>query len=940
MMLIGLSVIIYHLSISPVGAQSWPEVTREAKPGVRWWWLGSAVDKKNLQWSMRQYAEHGIGAVEITPIYGVQGNQQTGDQFVPGKNIDYLSDRWMDMLRFTQSQGELQDIEIDMATGTGWPFGGPWVPLEESACKVLLVEKMVTGRKIENLELLPPEKDRPFCRLEKVMLYPDPETLEKDGIVPEAIEVTSAMKDGLLTWTAPKRAPQKIGWHVIAIYARFGVMKVKRAAPGGEGLVVDHFNKQAVANYLKHIEEAFERTGTPYPHTFFNDSYEVSEATWTPNFFEEFEKRRGYKLEERLPRILKGIAMVKYSQKEAEEKLKKGIWSHSYVYIGRKELQDYRETLSDLLLENFTEQWTAWAHKHGAITRNQAHGSPANLVDCYAAVDIPEIEGFGLSEFGIKGLRTDSGKTRKNDSDYSMFKYAPSAAHVCGKPYTSSETFTWLTEHFRTSLSQLKPDLDLMFCAGVNHMFFHGTCYSPQDDPWPGWKFYASIDMSPTNSIWRDAPYFMKYVERCQSFLQWGQPDNDFLVLLPVRDMWKGQQDKLLMQFSIHAMGKLAPDFIKTILAIDEAGFDCDYISERLLMGVTYKDGMLETAAGTRYKGLIIPGSLELPESVLQHICQLTAQGAHVFYADGSRAEDIEPLKTAGGRNFSVWNIKNVGLQMVAKPETMKTEHGLKAIRRKNDKGYHYFIANLTPNDIDEDITLAVPFKDALWFDPLTGNRYQVEKSGDSIGLMLRSGQSMILETFDEALPLNDIGDIAQLPIVNCQSSDTIVVNGPWSLTFTEETPKVGKTFTLDKLQTWETLDDDSVKVTMGTGVYTTHVKLKKKDVKGAANWQIDLGDVRESARVYINGKFIGCAWSVPFVLDFKGALKAGDNEVRIEVTNLPANRIADLDRRGVKWRKMEEINVVDINYKKTTYDQWEPVPSGLNSKVSLIKRF
>ena len=123
-----------------------------------------------------------------------------------------------------------------------------------------------------------------------------------------------------------------------------------------------------------------------------------------------------------------------------------------------------------------------------------------------------------------------------------MLKYAPSAAHICGKPYTSSETFTWLTEHFRTSLSQLKPDIDLMFCAGVNHMFFHGTCYSPKEDTWPGWKFYASIDMSPTNSIWRDAPYFMQYVERCQSFLQWGEPDNDFLVYLPVRDMWQKQR--------------------------------------------------------------------------------------------------------------------------------------------------------------------------------------------------------------------------------------------------------------------------------------------------------------------------------------------------------------------------------------------------------------
>lgn len=895
--------LLLSLMSSSASAQSWPEATREAKPGVRWWWLGSAVDKKNLQWSMREYAEHGIGAVEITPIYGVQGNQQTGERFTPGKNIDYLSDRWMDMLQFTQSQGELQDIEIDMATGTGWPFGGPWVPLEESACKVLFVDTTLIGKKVEHLELQVPERDRKYSKLQKVMAY------TRTG----AYDVTSAVKDGQLTWKAPKGQLKKDELRVIAVYVRYGVMKVKRAAPGGEGLVIDHFDRQAVANYLKHIEEAFERTGTPYPHTFFNDSYEVSEATWTPKFFEEFEKRRGYKLEEHLWKLLDGIKITKWSNKEQKEKREKdpSDLSHFVIAIGQKELVDYRETLSDLLLENFTEQWTAWAHKHGAITRNQAHGSPANLIDCYAAVDIPEIEGFGLSEFGIKGLRTDPGKTRKNDSDYSMFKYAPSAAHVCGKPYTSSETFTWLTEHFRTSLSQLKPDLDLMFCAGVNHMFFHGTCYSPQDDAWPGWKFYASIDMSPTNSIWRDAPYFMQYVERCQSFLQWGQPDNDFLVLLPVRDMWQQQQDKLMMQFSIHAMGKLAPEFIKTILAIDRAGYDCDYISERLLMGVTYKNGMLETKAGTRYKGLIIPGSGKMPETVKTHIEQLKMQGAHIFY-----------------------NIDAATLQTAAKPETMKTECGLKAIRRKNDKGYHYFIANLTPNDIETIEPLAVTFKDAVWFNPLNGDITPAVFDNDGLHICLHSGESMILETFNEAHVANESNGAQEFH----KDYQTIAVNGPWILSFIEEAPEVEKTFQLDKLQTWEKLDDDSVKVTMGTGVYTTHVQLTKQDVKDVAAWQIDLGDVRESARVYINGQLIGCAWSVPFVLDCQQTLKAGDNELRIEVTNLPANRIADLDRRGVKWRKMEEINVVDINYKKTTYDQWEPVPSGLNSEVKLIK--
>ena len=856
-------------------AQSWPTPTTEAKAGTRWWWLGSAVDEANLQWNLQEYAKHGIGAVEITPIYGVQGNEEN--------NIPYLSDKWLSMLRYTQEQCQRNGIELDMATGTGWPFGGPWVPLQESACKAIFVEKTIKGT--DDIDLSLSEKDAKNAVLHKVMLY------TPDRV---AIDVTASVKNGILSSPLPLEGVGEA--KVIALYIKYGVMKVKRAAPGGEGLVIDHFDRTAVANYLRHIEQAFERTGTPYPHTFFNDSYEVSDATWTPTLFEEFEKRRGYKLEEHLPELLNG----------------------------GKELSDYRETLSDLLLENFTQQWTAWAHKHGAITRNQAHGSPANLIDCYAAVDIPEIEGFGLSEFGIKGLRTDSGKTRKNDSDYSMFKYAPSAAHVCGKPYTSSETFTWLTEHFRTSLSQLKPDLDLMFCAGVNHMYFHGTCYSPKDDEWPGWKFYASIDMSPTNSIWRDAPYFMQYVERCQSFLQWGQPDNDFLVLLPVRDAWKKQPNKLLMQFSIHAMGELMPEFRQAILDIDKAGFDCDYISERLLMGVSYKNGMLETAAGTCYKGLIIPGSGNMPETVKAHIAALKAQGAHIMYG-------IDKQKMA----------------RAAKPEPMKTQLGMKAIRRKNPTGYHYFIANLNSTDFYTDFLyqeLAVPFKDALWFNPLNGEITRAKIKDGKIQIELRSGESMILQTFDEVIP-TDLPYRSIAPYSICEATpDGFVdhevhktIEGPWTLSFMEEAPRVAKTFTLDKLQTWETLDDDSCKVSMGTGVYTTKFKLSKKEA--TMSWQIDLGDVRESARVYLNGQFIGCAWSVPFILDTKDALRVGENELRIEVTNLPANRIADLDRRGVQWRKMEEINVVDINYKKTLYDQWEPMPCGLNSEVKLVRR-
>jgi hypothetical protein len=816
-MLLMLAALLIAHSSSLICAQSahWPTPQPEAKAGTRWWWMGSAVDKENIKWNLGEYARVGIGAVEITPLYGVQGNEQN--------DIDFLSPQWMKALKDVEDIAKEKGIEVDMNCGTGWPFGGPLVPLEEAACKAIVKDSLVNGLPVYTVEI--------------------------------------------------GRTKQK----------------VKRAAPGGEGWVIDHFDRDAVKHYLERFEKAFAESGVPYPHTFFNDSYEVYKANWTPTLFDEFQKRRGYDLRQHLPELL-------------------GI-----VDDGNQVLADYRETLSDMLLENFTQQWVEWAHKHGVLVRNQAHGSPANLLDLYAAVDIPEIEGFGLSDFGIKGLRTDPGMTRKNFSDVSMLKYAPSAAHVTGKPLTSSETFTWLTEHFRTSLSQMKPDLDLMFTCGVNHVFFHGSAYTPKDDPWPGWKFYASIDMSPTNSIWRDAPYLMQYIERCQSFLQLGKPDNDFLVYLPVRDMWRKRTpgkdgkprklgDDLLMQFEIHGMEKKAPEFIASILKIDRLGYDCDYISDRQLAKVRIEDGMLVTEGGTRYRALIIP------------------TGSTV---DGSLQTMIDKL-----RPFVIQGENATLMAHFAKSEPLRTQLGLRAIRRQNADGHHYFMANLTPNDTEGDVTLAVPFRSATWYDPMTGDITPATITDDRLHIALRSGESRILT-------VSQVSQDSPIAPSHHQSPQaTLPINGPWTLSFIEEAPHVGRSFKLDKLQTWEALSD-SAAVTMGTGVYTTTFTLTKQQAEQP--WQIDLGDVRESARVYLNGQLIGCAWAVPFVLDCRNTLKKGKNTLRIEVTNLPANRISDYDRRGVKWRKMKEINVVDINYKKTTYEGWAPVKSGLNSEVRLV---
>lgn len=850
------------------GAQSWPEAGQDAKSGSIWWWMGSAVDRENLRYNLHEYSSRGIGSLLIVPIYGVRGNE--------ANSIEFLSPKWMETLRFVEEEGERQGIRIYMDFGTGWPFGGPSTPLEEASCKVTWKAdtiNVISRREHVSLDVRVRGEEDKYSTLQRVLAYP---LGAKEGEHGKYLNLTDLVKGGKLDWK-----PRKGRWLVISQYCTRTLAAVKRPAPGGEGLVIDHFDSVAVAHYIKRFEDVFESSGVPYPYAFENDSYEVWQADWTPRLYEEFLARRGYPLESRLPELLTG--------KGGEAK---------------RVLVDYRETLSDLIYEYFTCQLADWAQRKGTRIIDEAHGSPGNLLDLYGAVDIPMIEGFGMSEFGIKGLRTDPGNTFPNYSDLTMLKYASSAAHTCGKPLTASETFTWLTEHFRTSLSQFKPDLDLAFCAGVNHILFHGTCYSPADDPWPGWKYYASVDFSPTNSIWRDAPFFTKYLERCQSFLQWGEPDNGFLVYLPIYDMWRGQGG-LLMMFDINSMRKTTSDFVSFVNALENLGYDCDFVSDRQLGLTRCEDGAIVTAGGARYKGIIIPGGATLPEATSSGIKRLKDNGAVVING-----------------------LDKDAFARVARPEEMKSVFGLHCIRRKNVDGYHYFIANLSPDDIAADIQLGVNAQAVVLYDPMTGKTGSATLKEGKVGLDLRSGESIILRTFNE-LPSSMPDPVGERP---GEERIDMTSNG-WELDFIEEAPAVDRHYSFQTLKTWEGLDERTA-VTMGTGVYTTYLNMTEK--QAAQAWTIDLGDVRESARVYVNGTFAGCAWAVPFTLDCGKLFHPGTNEIKIEVTNLPANRIADMDRRGVPWRKFLDINFVDIRYQNTTYAGWESVPSGLAGKVVL----
>ena len=861
------------------GTPSWPLISREAKAGTRWWWMGSAVDESNLSWNLSEFAKVGMGTVEIAPIYGVQGNESHA--------LKFLQTPWMEALQTTQQLAASHDMDVDMTMGTGWPFGGPDITIDQAAGKLSYVQQNVTGDGTTE-QTISIHLDEPNAKLNKVMAYP------MDGNDGDVTELTALVSGRNVKWVAPTGK-----WLVLAIYNGHTMQTVKRAAPGGEGYVLDHFDADVVKSYLQRFEKAFDASGVPYPHCFFNDSYEVYYADWTPRMFEEFEKYRGYKLEEHMHELL-GLATDQNNQV----------------------LADYRATINDMLINNFTKQWTDWAHSHGVLTRNQAHGSPANLIDVYATVDIPEIEGFGLTDFSIKGLRTDKGFTRANYSDAATLKYASSAAHITGKKLTSSETFTWLTEHFRTSLSQMKPDLDLMFLSGVNHVLFHGSTYSPKDAAWPGWKFYAAIDMSPTNSIWKDAPELMKYIERCQSFLQLGKPDNDFLVYAPFVNAWHKDKRKgtlfadRLLTFPIDNLSSKMPDVKNATQQITDAGYDCDFISDKFVLSSRVVDGKIETEGGARYQGLVVPVTADMPTDVKNRLDELINDGARIVYQ-----YDAETLNGMG-----------------AVPEPMRTDLGLRIMRRSNDTGYHYFISNLSNQHIADFVSLAVPFSSLVMFDPMTGAVFTPAIDNGKVYIDLKSGQSIILQTYTTAQVTCDSVYVIK------DELGRVTLDTAWQLSFTDDsTPSVSETYNLEKLMSWENIDEKTAQL-MGTGVYTTTFNVSRMQKEAATGgFKLHLGDVRESARVYLNDVYVGCAWCAPFLVDCGQGVREGENTLRIEVTNLPANRIRQMDIDNVKWRIFEDVNILDILNGNigvsgvTTFANWDKMPSGLNSSVSLI---
>lgn len=872
------------------GELSWPAITSQCRPWVWWWWPGSAVDPTNLTRQLELFQQAGLGGVQVTPIYGAKGWES--------HDLSYLSPQWMQMMNDTAGETQRLGLGMDMTLGTGWCFGGPTVSDQDANAGVVVKTLSVTGGgKLE-------EK---FNRVATQALM----AFSTDG---QSVDLTRKISaEGGVNWTAPAGT-----WTVYAISQRPSGQKVKRAAPGGTGWMLNPLYPQAMRDWLRWFDQAFAGYHGSRPQAVFQDSYEYR-TDWAPDFFAQFEKRRGYKLESELPALFGNepddrAARVKY---------------------------DYRRTVSDIMAEESEPAWIDWAHRRGFQTIYQAHGTPGNWLDLYADADIPETEMF------------------HNDRSILVSKFASSAAHTQNRALTGAETGTWLAEHFTETLAGLKYLADDMFLSGVNHIYYHGCCYSPEAAPWPGWLFYAATEMNPRNSIWHDVSTLNTYVARCQSILQAGRPDNDILLYWPVADFWSNPSGRLQPMtvsqtdwFEDQPIGRTAHE-------LWNHGYAFDYVSDAQLLKAKVVDGKIRMPGGD-YQVIVVPECKYMPIETFKKLFALMEGGAKVVF-DGVPTDvpgwrDIEKRQVEMkalwrkirpehfglglgvnkvGAGEVILPVESNALCRIALPlanaahETM-TDSNLFFVRRTFQDGHSYLIVNRSQKPFAGWITLGRLAKSTVILDPMTGQTGVAARKQDfdkpQIYLQLQAGGSIILHTFDDK-PVTGPAWTYWQP-----AGPPVEITGEWNVRFVQGGPILPRDYQTTKLASWTAFPDTNTEAFAGSADYSLTFDAPSN---GNGSYDLDLGQVCQSARVTLNGKDYGTLITPPFRVAVDN-LKPTGNKLEVEVTNVSANRIRDLDRRHVQWKYFYDINFVNVNYRPFDASDWPLTDSGLLGPVTL----
>ncbi len=385
-------------------------------------------------------------------------------------------------------------------------------------------------------------------------------------------------------------------------------------------------------------------------------------------------------------------------------------------------------------------------------------------------------------------------------------------------------------------------------------------------------------------------------------------------------------------------------------------GYAFDFVSDRMLRTLKVEGGRLRAPGGT-YRCVVVPACRYMPVETMSALAKLAERGATLVVEKEIPSEvpglaDLERGRTelaaarrrlAGARPVVVPDAL-AGLERVGVARETLVDAGLRYIRRRTGDGSHwYLIVNQSAKAHDGWLDLAVPFATATLYDPVTGcsggMAVKHDGAGGGVYLQIEPGESFVVRASPHRQGAKHVG-VRQgrpslaifAPLASWRYPTTL--SGEWRVEFVEGKPALPSAYTLRELSSWTNAPDERAKAFAGAARYTLSFELP---AAGADDWMLDLGDVRESARVRINGRDAGALFALPFRMRVGEHLRRGRNTLEVEVTNLAANRIRDLERRKVNWKIMRDINIVNVWYKRFEPAKWPLAESGLLGPVRLV---
>jgi hypothetical protein len=942
---------------------------------TRWWWFGPNATEQGIAYELEQMHKQGLGGVEMqwmTPLE-LEGN------------FEFLSDRWAHLVKFAVQKAKELGMRVDFTLGTGWPYGGPWIPIElSSQCLKMTVEEEQGpngyGVRIPG-ELGPHEK---LIGLFAAQAFDSSEVLDPNSIQ----DLTPYLRYSDPNYWAVVRPP--VGWPVPAGPWKIIALKqvptrqaVRTAALGDEGFVLNHFSRKALDRHLEVVGGAFHKAiGDEFGKTVravFCDSFEIhlphNSHYWTDDFQAEFKKRKGYDI---TPHLL-------------------ALWFD----VGDKTPRirhDFIHVLSQLIMENFFIPLREWCEQNKLKSRVQSHGSIGELLQAYAVNSIPEGEQVTSGEPQVSVHR----------------KYATSSAHIYEKPLVSAESFTFLTApgypgsyRYMVNLELMKSVLDPGLRDGYQEIVNHGYSYNdPDEKTEPFIEMYASAVIRHTEPWWQYYNHFTSYMARCCSLLSRGHFAGDVAILSPIPDAWCKAAAPQKVFWSPEAT--IHWDDLPSLIV--HHGYDFNFVNDDVLTDRSRFEGGKLRIGQMEHSVLILPDVTYIPLKTIERVRAFCQSGGTViatrrlpwfatgfgkYYEHdaavqaavremfGEVGEKDEIVRRGYGKGQVVF-LRSTGELPKVLREHVQPDFELEAradavlhLHRRQEDCDVYFVTNHSGTEQVNAATFRVTGKIPELWNAETGERrpapaYSITPRGVRIPLKLRPYESVFYVFKQAPEPIHVTESNAEELIaqeggkVLCRTPENgicyvrtagpgrkpgrlekhvkglpapLVITGDWRVTFEAyKFPKLVKQMSM--LHSWT--DDSDTRHFSGTARYELEFPIPSELLAKGRTIVLDLGGVADASKVWLNGHAAGVTWKRPHQHEVTQWVKSGGNFLEVRVSNRLLNVVGGMkkpewaEKVREKYAHYNERNEwYDINLRE--YGAENLPPAGLLGPVRLI---